>query len=251
METWRLIKTIQDNGAMQMAIDEAILTARIRGLVPNTLRFFTWKPACVTIGFFQGLEQEVDTVKLREQGIDVVRRYTGGGAVFHDKELTYSLTVSEKIVPQDIIESYKIICSALIEGLNLLGICSEFRAINDVIIGDKKISGNAQTRKEGVLLQHGTILIETDVDKMFSLLKIPDEKIKDKLIKNAKERVTSLKQELKKEISLEEMEKYLIKGFEKIFNIEFKEEELTSEEIQIAKELYLKKYSNKEWNYQR
>lgn len=248
MKTWRLIKKIETRGAMQMAIDEAIFLARIENKVPNTLRFFKWKPACVTIGFFQNLEEEVDIKKTQELNIDITRRYTGGGAVFHENELTYSLAISEKEIPGDIVSSYQKICSAIIEGLSLLKIKTIFKPINDLLTtNDKKISGNAQTRKEGVILQHGTILLDLDVRKMFSVLKVPDEKIKDKLIKSVEERVTSLEKELGRKIPFEELEKALIKGFENCFQVKIVEEELTEEELVEAERLFEEKYSNDKW----
>jgi len=234
-----------------MAIDEAILTARSKDQVPNTLRFFTWKPVAVTIGFFQSMEQEVDVNKTRELGIDMIRRYTGGGAVFHDKELTYSITLSEKDAPQDIIESYKKICAGIVNGLKSIGIDSEFRPINDITVNGKKISGNAQTRRGGVILQHGTILLDVDAKKMFSVLKVPDEKIRDKAIKNVEERVTSLKKELGRDINIEDLEKALTAGFEQVFDVKFEGGELTSGEIETAERLYKEKYSTKEWCYWR
>ena len=247
MNTWRVIKTITDNGASQMATDEAILTARIKGKIPNTLRFFTWKPPCVTIGFFQDLEEEVNLGKARSMNIDVVRRYTGGGAVLHEYELTYSLAISEKDVSSGIVESYKEICGAIIEALLSIGIKAEFKPINDIIVGNKKISGNAQTRKSGVVLQHGTILLDLDLEKMFSVLNVPDEKIKDKMIKTAKERVTSLKNELGKNITNKEIEEALIYGFEKKFNIKTEIGELIPEELKHAEKLYKEKYTNNKW----
>ncbi len=248
MTTWRIIKTINDSGAKQMAVDEAILKARIKNKVPNTLRFFTWEPLCVTIGFFQSLKEEVDIEKARSMGVDVVRRYTGGGAVLHEHELTYSLAISEKDVSSDIVKSYKDICDGIIKALLSLGIKAEFKPINDIIVGNKKISGNAQTRKSGVVLQHGTILLDLNLEKMFSVLKVPDEKIKDKIIKAAKERVTSLKNELRRAITCEEIERALISGFEKTFNIKTGVGELTSEELKFAKKLYKEKYTNDKWN---
>ncbi len=247
MKTWRLIKTIEANGAMQMATDEAILMHRIKNKVPNTLRFFTWKPSCLTIGYFQNLKKEVDIEKAKESGVGIVRRYTGGGAVFHDKELTYSLAISEKDVPQDVIESYKTICGAIIKGLDMVGVHSEFKPINDIVVNNKKISGNAQTRKEGIVLQHGTILIDVDVKKMFSLLKVPDEKIKDKMIKTAEERLTSLAKELDRNVTVSELRRAMIQGFENVFQVKFEESELTVEELRLAEKLCKEKYSTKRW----
>jgi lipoyltransferase/lipoate-protein ligase len=246
-QEWRLLKLKQNNAAMNMAIDEAILISRIKNKVPNTLRFFTWDPKAVTIGYFQSLQKEINLDKLKELNLDIVRRYTGGGAVLHDKELTYSVFISEKEVCEDVLKSYEIICKSIILGLNLFGIDSEFKPINDIIANNKKISGNAQTRKQGIILQHGTILLDVDVKKMFSVLKIPDEKIKDKLIQFAEERVTSLKNIINREISPEELEPFIIKGFEEIFNIKLIQGELTKEEIETAEKLYNEKYSTKEW----
>jgi lipoate-protein ligase A len=248
---WRLIPRIEDCAAMQMALDEAILTARSRSLVPNTLRFFTWKPPAITIGYFQSIDKEVDRPKARKMGIDVVRRYTGGGAVLHDNELTYSIAMSEKDVPADIIASYDKICAAIINGLQSLGISAQFSPVNDILVNGKKISGNAQTRRQGVMLQHGTILCDVDVRKMFSLLKVPDEKLKDKMIKAAEERVTSLKQELGKNVCPDELQEAIAKGFEKAFDAKFVKGNLSDEEKAEAARLCKEKYSTPEWNEMR
>jgi lipoate-protein ligase A len=159
--------------------------------------------------------------------------------------------LSEDDIDKDIIKSYEKICSAIVNALKDLGLNAEFRPINDIIVNNKKISGNAQTRKKNIVLQHGTIILDVDVEKMFSLLKVPDEKIKDKLIKNVKERVTSLKKELNKEIDLKEIRKLMVKNFEKVFNVSFKEQKLTEQEIKTAEKLCREKYSTKEWNYWR
>ncbi len=247
MEKWRLIKSIETNGPMQMAIDEAVMTTRIKNLVPNTLRFFTWKPPCLSIGYFQSLEQEVDAEKAKEMGVDIVRRYSGGGAVFHDRELTYSMAVSEKNIPNDIIESYKTVCNALTVGLKTVGIAGEFKPINDIIVNGKKISGNAQTRKGGIVLQHGTILMDVDLKKMFSLLKVPNEKIKDRMIESAEKRVTSIRKELGREMELEKLSNAIVSGFEKTFGICFEESGMTDYESKLAKKLCDEKYSTEEW----
>lgn len=249
--TWRLLNTITDKAAYQMAVDEAMLAARAAGETPNTLRFFTWEPPAITVGYFQSLEQEVDIAAARESGIDLVRRYTGGGAVYHDQELTYSLVLSEAEAPADIVESYGYLCSGVVEGLRLLGLAAEFKPINDCLVNGRKISGSGQTRKNGVILQHGTILLGVDVDRMFSLLKVPDEKIKDKLIASVKERVTSVKNELGREIGTAELEKSFTAGFAKALGAEFKPGELTDAERAAANKLYKEKYSTDAWNFWR
>lgn len=250
MKKWRILETIEESGAKQMAIDEAILIARINNLVPNTLRFFTWKPSAITIGFFQDLEQEIDLKRAKDLKVDVIRRYSGGGAVFHEGELTYSLVVSEKDISLNVLDSYKYLCQGVIEGLKNLGIDAKFKPINDILVNGKKISGNAQTRKKGVILQHGTILLSVDIEKMFSLLKVSDEKLKGKMIANAKEGVTSIKNELQKfNLDLEYLEKVFRQGFAQFLKVDFNEAVLSKEEKEIAQELQKDKYLSKEWNY--
>ena len=201
-EQWRLLITENNSASTNMAMDRAELVAISEGRAPPTVRFFTWEPPAISIGYFQSLEEEVDLDVCKRFGVDYVRRITGGGAVFHDKELTYSIVILESHhqIPKNIIESYERICGAIMKGLKHLGIESKYAPINDIITNGKKISGNAQTRKAKTVLQHGTILMDVDVDKMFSLLKVPNEKIKDKLITDVKQRITSVKQILGKNI---------------------------------------------------
>src|SRR5208283_2072423 len=177
---------------------------------PPTIRFYGWDPTAISIGYFQCLGKEVDLKNCAEFGIDIVRRRTGGGAVYHDGEITYSVIAKESVFSKDILESYRQICGCIIDSLALIGIKSEFKPINDIIVNGKKISGNAQTRRNGVLLQHGTILYSVDLDRMFSALKVSDEKIRDKLIQNARERVTSISQQ--RTVSWNEAYEALISG---------------------------------------
>ena len=252
-EEWRLLKTGFNNAFNNMAVDKAILHANSKGLVPPTVRFYGWKPAAISIGYFQSLMEEVDVEACKKFGVDYVRRITGGGAVFHEHELTYSIVVSEKHpeIPKNIMESYSRVCGALIKGLKHLGIKSDYAPINDIVVNGKKISGNAQTRKMQTVLQHGTILLDVDVDKMFTLLRVPNEKIKDKLIADVKERVTSIKHILGENMSFDVVAEAMKKGFEEEFSIELTEGELTVEEKRLTEEFNKKVFSNKEWNHMR
>lgn len=230
---------------MNMAIDEAVML----GGTP-TLRFYNWDPPAVSIGYFQGIEQEVDLAKCAQMGVDVVRRLTGGGAVFHEAELTYSLILPEKskVVSHDILESYGQICGFVVEGLRKLGLPAEFKPINDIIVNGRKISGNAQTRRGGMILQHGTVLLDVDVKKMFSLLKVPDEKLRDKMITAAEERVTSVRKELGTTKGFKEVRLALVSAFELGTTTEGK---LSQPELEKASELLESKYSTREWNFMR
>ncbi|MBN2518122.1 MAG: lipoate--protein ligase family protein [Candidatus Altiarchaeota archaeon] len=245
---FRLLLSGENSAAMNMAIDEAVMRAQI-----PTLRLYGWRPSAVSIGYFQGIEQEVDAGMCKKLGVDIVRRMTGGGAVFHDKEITYSFFVSEDsdLVSRDILKSYGQICNGIVLGLRRLGLSPEFKPINDIIVNGQKISGNAQTRKDGMILQHGTVLLEVDVKKMFSLLKVPDEKIRDKMIAAAEDRVTSLNDELRAAIDTEKVNEALVLGFKEALNLTPKPGMLSESEKREAENLCKTKYSTREWSYMR
>jgi lipoate-protein ligase A len=253
IEQWRLLKTEDNSAFTNMAIDKAVLVAHSEGKVPPTVRFYTWKPSAISIGYFQSLKEEVDLDMCEKLGVDFVRRITGGGAVFHEHELTYSIVISEEHpqIPKNIMDSYGRICGAIIKGLKEINIESKYMPINDIIAGNRKISGNAQTRKMQTVLQHGTILTDVDVDKMFSVLKVPNEKIKDKLISDVKQRVTSIKHIINKNIPFNDVAIAMRKGFEKEFNVELVEGELTEEEISLADEFERECFSSEKWNFKR
>lgn len=250
-EHWRLLRHGSNTAAMNMAIDRAILEAHKRHKVPPTVRFYSWSPPAVSIGYFQSLTAEVDLDACKQKRVDVVRRITGGGAVFHDAELTYSIVISENhpAIPKNILQSYGRICNAIVRGFHHLGIISTFAPINDIVVGSKKISGNAQTRKDGIVLQHGTILLDVDVETMFSLLKIPDEKLKGKLISDAKQRVTSLHQTLKRDVSFDEVAGVLTLGFQEEFDIVFENGSLIDAELGYAKQFERECFSQYAWNH--
>ncbi len=254
MEEWRLLLTGAKDAFTNMAIDESVLRCVSDKKSKNTVRFFQWIPSTVSIGYFQGIEEEVDLRTCKEKNVDVVRRITGGGAVFHDYngEITYSVAVNENHpkMPKSIMESYHVLCSGLVNGFKILGLNAEFKPINDIIVNNKKISGSAHTRRFGGILQHGTILYDVNLKLMFSLLKVPNEKIRDKMIKNVEERVTSVKKE-KGNIDKEKVMDAMIKGFESALDIKLVKGELTQEELRIAEELRNDKYGRKEWNFKR
>ncbi len=124
---WRLIKDSYHTGFMNMAIDEAIMIAHREGLVPPTIRFYQWSPPAVSLGYFQDLEKEIDVDVCQDMRIDIVRRPTGGKAVLHDKELTYSFIIKENhpLVNDSILETYKKVSGGIIRGLAYLGIKAE------------------------------------------------------------------------------------------------------------------------------
>jgi len=280
---WRLIRDSYHNGFMNMAIDEAIMIAHRGGLVPPTIRFYQWSPPAVSLGYFQDLEKEIDIAACHNLGIDIVRRPTGGKAVLHDKELTYSFIIRENhsIVNDSILETYKKISGGIIRGLSYLGIKSElvplrgklennllgrsdktrihhldFKSIcfsipsqYEVQVEGKKIVGSAQVRKRGVVLQHGSLLIKLEKDKLFPIFNFPSVQIKDRL--KFKFNATSLEEILKRKINFSELSEILPQGFEEEFGVRLVESKLTSQEEKISKDLLENKYSTYEWNYLR
>jgi lipoate-protein ligase A len=252
-EEWRYLITEGNTAAKNMAIDRAVLIANSEGKVPPTVRFYTWNPPAISIGYFQSLKEEIDLFECEKSGVDYVRRITGGGAVFHEKELTYSIVIPESHpeIPKNIIDSYGRICGAVIKGLKELNIDSQYIPINDIISEGRKISGSAQTRKLKTVLQHGTVLLDVDVDKMFSVLRVPNEKIKDKMISDVKQRVTSAKHVLGREIPFSDAAVAMKKGFEQEFNVNLTDGALTDYEWDLTKKFENECFGAKDWNYKR
>ncbi|MBI2085362.1 MAG: lipoate--protein ligase family protein [Candidatus Aenigmarchaeota archaeon] len=246
---WRVIPLQTNNAYMNMALDEAICQFVASGESQPTIRFYTWTPSAVSIGYFQSLNDEVDVNVAKQLGVDIVRRRTGGGAVYHDTkgEITYSVIAPESMMPKGIRESYQLICGWIIESLKKIGIESEFKPINDIITNGKKISGNAQTRRNGVLLQHGTLLYDLDVRTMFTLLKVPKEKISDKMIQSVEERVTKVLNF--GNFSMQDVYNAMLEGFTK--DKEYSIGSLSSEELELSKKLSKERYKAEEWNYRR
>ncbi|GHT97419.1 octanoyltransferase LipM [Spirochaetia bacterium] len=220
---FRLLRTGLRAGAYNMGLDEALLEAVSQGASLPVLRFYGWSPAAVSVGYFQGLEEEIDLAACTRHGVDAVRRITGGGAVFHQAELTYSIIMPDAhpLAGNGIQESYVILCAGIVAGLSLLGVPSRFVPINDIIAEGRKISGNAQTRRKGCVLQHGTIMLENDVDLMFELLRVPSEKSRGTLIQDVKERVTSLHTLLGRPVPFEEAEDAMTEGFRRALSLDF------------------------------
>ena len=243
------LRVIYDNkhdAYWNMAFDEALLV-HLHEIGP-TLRLYGWEPPAVSIGYFQSMEEEVDVEKARELGVDVVRRITGGGAVYHKYEITYSIILPE--IRGRILDSYRVIDMGIIKALKSLGLDAKHHGINDVIVNGRKISGNAQTRKYGGLLQHGTVLMEVNVDEMFQILRVSEEKLRDKVIDSVKHRVTSLKDE-GVNIEFEELQSVLAEGFREALNAELYEDDVPHKIYDYAKKLEVEKYATHEWNFRR
>jgi lipoate-protein ligase A len=242
---------------MNMAIDEAILTARIEDNVPNTLRLYRWQPSTVSVGKNQNPENEVYLEACRGLRVDVVRRISGGGSVYHDfeGEVTYSVNAkTQDIGTAEITSVYVKIYEAIKDALRLLGITADFSSGDEkncpnMTVGGKKISGSSQTITRGIVLQHGTVLRSIDLPKMFQLLKLKNASC-SQAADIGKRKITSIQNELGHAVMPETVANALTQGFRAMLKIQLEPGELTDYEVELANRLYKEKYATAEWNFE-
>lgn len=244
VQVWRLIDSGLVDGVTSQAVDEAVLEAKVRDMVPNTLHIYRRKPPAVSLGKFQRLEEVVDLEYCRQRGINILRRISGGREVYTDSNcLEYALIVNQECqeIPVDIIESFKAICTGIILALKKLNIDASYKPINDVLVGGRKISGNAQRRKGSILLQHGTILVDADFESMSKALKIGGDGT-TKLM----EKLTTIRMETCKSYTMEEVIETLKSGFEENLSMKLVAGKLIPWEAGKVKEL-AKRYRTRSW----
>lgn len=249
-DEWRFIGFERNSGFENMALDEAVFKGLKQGSSKPTVRLYGWDPSCVSIGFFQRLENEVDIEACKRADIDFVRRQTGGGAVFHDfhGEITYSVVAEEEHFTSNY--DFEDLCQPVIDFLNSIGVDAYFEPVNDIHSEGKKVSGNARTAEDGVVLQHGTILYEVNPEEMFTYLKPEVDDVSEKIKQSVRKKVTSINQ--KTDISRERCIKELGEYFKEAkFLNEITKEGFSKEEKRKVQEIERKKYRKKEWTYKR
>jgi len=273
------------DGATNMAIDEAILLAVAEGKAPPTLRFYGWQPPCLSIGYNQSAG-EVDVGRCRERGVDFVRRPTGGRAVLHADELTYSVVApqDEPRVAGGVIESYRRLSQGLIAGLRALGVdavqaeewtpqlaavgarassgvrqigdgekpaaCFHVPSAYEVAVGGRKLVGSAQVRRRGCVLQHGSLPLTGDVARILDFLRMPEGR-REELKRELRERATSLGEALGRAVPFEEAARALAEGFAKALNLRLVPGGLSERELALAEQLRRERYATREWNFRR
>ncbi len=266
---WRLIPYQVNDAFRNMAIDEAIYSSTLKNRRSPTLRFYGWKPSAVSLGYFQDLKSEINFEQCQVSGVDVVRRLTGGKAVYHHDEVTYSLAagISEKLFPTNIAATYEKISQCLARGLLRLGVnaslaqpesrrkketdlascCFSIPSGHELLVSGKKICGSAQTRGRDGFLQHGSLLLTFDPsDSASFILKHPSRK-HAAVLKNSVIAVNDLMTE---SISPEDLCAALKRGFVEELGIEMFEGGLSPDEIELS-ELLLSKYKSHTWNWER
>lgn len=274
-ETWNFINTGSKDPYYNMAMDEALLNFVSRGEIDPVIRFYTWNPATLSIGYFQRLKKEIDIEKVKEKGYGLVRRQTGGRGVLHDKELTYSVIVPESHpkMPTTVTEAYRVISQGLLEGFKNLGfetyfavprskeereklkqprssVCFDAPSWYELVVEGRKIAGSAQTRQKGVILQHGSILQDIDVDELFDLFVFKHDRLKNKMKEAFVDKAVAINDISEKHITLNEMEDAFKEGFKEGLQIEFKPLTLTDEQMNEVKELE-EKFRSDEWTYRK
>lgn len=275
-ETWAFLDTGNQGAAYNMAVDEALLDWHSKGLIPPVVRFYGWEPAALSIGYFQKAEKEVDFDAVRNYGLGFVRRPTGGRGVLHEHELTYSVIVSEEHpdMPTGVTEAYRVISEGVLQGFRKLGLAAEFAVPRteeekaslknprssvcfdapswyELVVEGRKVAGSAQTRQKGVILQHGSILLDLDEDKLFSLFHYPNDRVKERMKKAFGNKAVAINALRAEPVTLDEARVAFKQGFEEGLNIHLEPLVLTDDQKRQIETIQRDRYENPDWNFRR
>ncbi len=264
---WRLIISSPNTGPWNMAVDEAVMESVAAQDQPPTLRLYAWWPYCLSLGHAQSIK-EVDQECLRHSGWDIVRRPTGGRAILHADELTYSICAlfNDPLIGGGVIESYRTISAGLLRALEMLGlaadskpknqgekhlsrdpVCFQYPSDYEITFGGKKLIGSAQARRMNTLLQHGAIPLFGDITRIISALVFESERKKDAARHKLLLRASTLEDVIGRRVSWQEMADTIVLAFEELFHIRFAQKTLSTREFTRAKELITTKYDHADW----
>ena len=266
MTTWRLLITPPARGAWNMALDEAILEHAGRGASLPSLRLYAWAPACLSLGRAQPFA-DVDTVRLETHNWEVVRRATGGRAILHTDELTYSISApaDEPQLAGTLLESYNRLAGALLMAMRDLGlpvemkagqtesnatlnpVCFEESSAYEIIIDGKKLIGSAQARRKGSVLQHGSLPLSGDLTRICQALAFPDESAREAAMQRLLARAATVESVLGRETAWETAAQAFVQAFEAQLGLKLEAGELSESELARAKELVNEKYAHPSW----
>ena len=268
MNSWRLLITPPARGAWNMAVDESILEHIGCNEAMPTLRLYAWEPACLSLGHAQPFA-DVDMTRLQQRGWEVVRRATGGRAILHTDELTYSVIapVDEPRVAGSVLESYNRLAQALlltvksleipVEMIEHVGltesispsnpICFEVPSSYEITVNGKKLIGSAQARKKQGVLQHGSLPLTGDLSRICQALIFENDSARDHAAKRLLERATTVESALGRAVSWEEARQAFIHAFEAQLGLSLQEGKLSESESRRANELVSDKYAHVSW----
>lgn len=275
-EQWYYINSGKCSPSYNMALDECLLNWQSTGAMPATIRFYEWEVPTLSIGYFQRVEKEIDMEEVKKRGFGFVRRQTGGRSVLHDCELTYSVIVSETHpkMPKTVTEAYRVISQGLLEGFRALGldayfavpkteqeredlknprsaVCFDAPSWYEIVVEGRKIAGSAQTRQRGVILQHGSIPLEIDLDTLYDLFLFPNERLKERMKSMFSSKAVAINELTDRTFTIEQLTEAFRVGFEKGMEIELVSYELTEEQREEVESLAKEKYESDEWNYRK
>ena len=264
MDIWRLLITPPAHGAWNMAVDESILEAVGTGTSLPTLRLYAWEPACLWLGYAQPLT-DVNIPRLKARGWEVVRRPTGGRAVLHTDELTYSVIapLNEPRVAGTVLESYRRLAQALVQALTLLSlpvqinenasaphasapnpICFEVPSTYEITIAGKKLVGSAQARRKEGVLQHGSLPLVGDLTRIIQVLDFPDEAARAHAAVRLLSQATTVETALASKVTWDEAARAYIAAFKTVLALDLQPGSLSADEIRRADELVRVKYDH-------
>src|ERR1051326_1254284 len=266
MDTWRLLITPPTHGAWNMAADEAILEHIGRGEAIPTLRLYVWNPPCLSLGHAQSFS-DVDMNRLHQHSWEVVRRATGGRAILHTDELTYSVIApnNEPRVEGSVLESYNRLAQALLLAVKMLElpvemkegkvennlqpnpVCFEVPSTYEITVNGKKLIGSAQARKREGVLQHGSLPLTGDLTRICQALVFENESARELAATRLLERATTVESALGRGVSWEVAAQAFIQAFEAQLGLSLKSGELSESESQRADELIKEKYAHSSW----
>ena len=265
-DTWRLLRHGAAPGAENMAIDEAIGAAVGARREPPTLRFYAWDPPCVSLGRNQPMSA-IDTARCAALGYHVVRRPTGGRAILHTDELTYSVVAptDDPVMQGLVLDAYLRLAGGLVDGLRRLGIpaeqapatnragpdvsaaCFEVPSAYEIVVRGRKLLGSAQNRRSGFVLQHGSLPLTGDLTRLIDCLRFPSEADRAALRRSLAEHAVTAEELTGRVIGLKEASDALTAGFATALGVELIPSDLNPEERKCAAELARDKYGSSTW----
>jgi len=234
---WRLLDTDLAPPSYTAACDEAIVKARQKKLVPDTLHLYRRDRPTISLGYFERVDDTVNLEAAERRGVQLIRRFSGGSAIYTDPDqIIYAAVMRRELLPEDPNEIYEIICSALIRAMDKLGLDAEFKPVNDVLINGRKVSGSAQKIEKDVVIQHGTVIVDCDFDMMFDVLRTEGKKVR------SREGMTSISKELGRKVLMDEVKTALVQGFEETLCVSIRKGSLTHYEERCIEQLVENKY---------
>jgi lipoate-protein ligase A len=254
---WRLLVTPPSSGARNMAVDEAILDAVAAGQATPTLRLYAWSPPCLSLGHAQDADV-IDEAALARASWDWVRRPTGGRALLHIDELTYSIAAPDSVpeLARGVLPAYRHLSRGLLAGLESLGlrpdppsltvvaetdrrnpVCFEVPSAYEITVRGRKLLGSAQLRRRAAVLQHGSLPLHGDITRVVKGLVYPDEEARRAAAVRLRRHATTLEQELDRAVSFDEAASALVEGFSSALGWSLSAGSLTPGEESVARQL--------------